>query len=81
MMRHDIRLPSESNIFWAEHPNATAPAMGVPVFLAMEDRDCLALILQGKRLGYSTLTEIRKMLTRTCARLHKEPADQPHEVC
>ena len=26
-----------------------------------EDRDCLALILQGKRLGF-TLTEIRKML-------------------
>ncbi|MGC2827963.1 MAG: MerR family DNA-binding transcriptional regulator [Pseudolabrys sp.] len=26
MMRHDIRLPSGSNIFWAENPNATAPA-------------------------------------------------------
>ncbi len=26
-----------------------------------EDRDCLALILQGKRLGF-TLTEIREML-------------------
>jgi DNA-binding transcriptional MerR regulator len=144
-MRHDIRLPSGSNIFWAEHPNATAPAgrktkihashcrglcrggmdneyrahtsggmdragarTGAPArsggsdsftigelaresgvtlralrfyqskgllapqrngrarVFSHENRDCLALILQGKRLGF-TLTEIREMLA---ARAH-----------
>ena len=44
------------------------------------DRDRLALILQGKRLGF-TLTEIRELLAVPASRLREGPADRPPQMC